>query len=290
MRKDKRNINKTVTDSKTYRGHPINNGNKKDFECYIKTLDQVIDQTLHMSEKHNKVLNVRLDVRNSADTERPIKRKDMTRIMENTKRGLDRKYKNSPNKIDFNYVWTTENEGTKKNPHFHLFISVNGNACQNGYSILNAVQEAVKLKLGGEYAGLVEFSRSNGRQGLMVDRNSENFHKELDEALYAGSYLAKVNTKEGRPKGARVSSASRIERAPSQSVRDKTRPQQTEAMELCADGQGEKAKMKFMPTAVLSYLKNCDRDEHTSIMAPPESWSLDEEFFVDEEMPEGRIL
>lgn len=282
--------NKKITNLKTYRGYQINNGKKKDFECYIKTLDQVFDQTFKMIERHNKVLNVRLDVRNPAATEKPIQRKDMTRIMENSKRRLDRAYRNSPNKIDFNYVWTAENEGNRKHPHYHLYISVNGNACQNGYAIFKAVRDAVNINLGGDYGGLVEFSKSNGQYGLMVNRNSFDYEEEIDAALYAGSYLAKVNTKEGRPKGARVSSASRIEQNPSQFVGNASPSQALQRMEADRSEQRIKSEKKFVPTTVMSYLANCEHEERSSIMAPPEPWSLDEEFFIDEEMPEGRIL
>lgn len=283
-------LNKKTTDAKIYQGHPINNGKQKDFECYIKTLEQIFDQTFNMLEKHNKVLNVRLDIRNPVDTDEPIQRKDMTRILENAKRGLNRAYKSCPNKIDFNYVWTTENEGTNKHPHYHLYVSVNGNACQNGYGVYKAIQDAVNLNLGRDYAGLVEFSKSNGQYGLMVNRNSYNYQEEIDTALYAGSYLAKVNTKEGRPKGARVSSASKIERNTPLDHKEIKAAQKNESEESGVKAQEEKPAMKFMPKAFMAYLKNYKPCDQTSVMAPPETWSLPEDFCDDEEIPEGRML
>lgn len=198
--------NKT-TDEKQYRGYSINNGKKRDFSCYTKTLEQVVNVTEYMVSHHSKTLFVRLDVRNDAESERILGRKDMTRIIENVERSIERKYQD-PNSPDVNVVWTTENESTI--PHFHLYFAVNGNAIQNGYTLLHEMNEAVKKRLGSDNNGLVEFCNSNGKVGIMVNRQSENLHSDIEKAVYAGSYLAKTRSKENRQKGARVSSASRL--------------------------------------------------------------------------------
>lgn len=197
-----------ITQEKEYRSYPINNGEKKNFSCYKRTLDQVIDQVEYSLTKHSKTLFTRLDIRNDSDSEKTITRKDMTRIAENTKRAIERKYKASPNKPDMNITWAAENDGDK--PHFHLFVSVNGNAIQNAYAIHDAVNQVVKKHLGTEKDGLVEYCKSNNKYGKMVDRNSTDFHQQMDESVYMGSYLAKTHTKENKPKGARVSSTSRV--------------------------------------------------------------------------------
>lgn len=44
----------------------------------------------------------------------------------------------------------------------------------------------------------------------MIDRNSDDFEQQKNNAVYAGSYLAKTRSKEHKPKGARVSSSSII--------------------------------------------------------------------------------
>lgn len=274
---------KDIICAKAYRGHTINNGRIHDFGCYVKTLDQVIDQSEYMLAKHSKVLSVRMDIRNPKDSERQIKRSDITRILENAKRKLDSHYKGCPNQLDFNYVWTAENEGTDKNPHFHLFISVNGNTCQNGYGIFKAVEKAVSARLGKEYGGLVEFSKSNGKYGLRVNRDSYNWQKELDESIYAGSYLAKVNSKEGRPKGARVSSASRIERKKvSEDFENEIDKLHNNAVET------PKERSDRIPLAVFEYIRGYRPEDTGSILCPPESCSLSEE--EEDALPEGRIL
>lgn len=196
-----------TTKCKNYKGYEINNGKKKDFECYTKTLDQIVDITEYMVSKHSKTLFVRLDIRNSSEGEKILQRDDITRVIENFKRGVERKCK-GPNRPDANLVWAAENEDSL--PHYHLYIGVNGNAIQNGYTLLSEMNKAVQNKLKNDNQGLVEFCKSNGKSGIMVNRQSEDATQEMQKAIYAGSYLAKTRSKSDRGKGARISSASRL--------------------------------------------------------------------------------
>lgn len=222
-------MNNNITNEKQYRGYGINNGHKKDFTCYTKTLDQIVDIVEYLTTHHSKSLFVRLDVRNSMECLRNLSRKDITRSIENVKRSIDRRYK-GPNRPDIKVVWTTENEDT--NPHFHMFFGVNGNAIQNGYRLLHEVNEEIKKRTGSENDGLVEFCKSNGKMGIMVNRNSENLHEEIEKAVYAASYLAKTRSKEDRQKGARVSSASRLPR----DWKDNTKYKEIfESSQICAE-------------------------------------------------------
>lgn len=186
-----------LTNTKTYNGYNINNGNIIQLSSHTTTLDQVQDQVEYTSCYHSKAINVRVDIRNQKDcTDKIIDRKAMTRIMEHTKRILYSKYKNGKNDLDLKYVCTTENEGMDGiNPHHHLLISANGNAIQNGRAISQALNKAVQHYLNTNNEGLVEFCKSNGKYGKMVDRNSPDFAKQLQEAVYAGIYLAKKKIK-----------------------------------------------------------------------------------------------
>ncbi len=89
-------------------------------------------------------------------------------------------------------------------------IFTNGNAIQNSYSIYAKLNKQVKNKLGTDNDGLVHFSESNGKKGIMIDRNSNDFEQQKHNAVYTGSYLAKTRSKEHNPKGSRVSSSSMI--------------------------------------------------------------------------------
>ena len=201
-----------TTTSSTYRGYTINTGKNNNLPCNTKTLDQLTDNIEHMTLNHSKVLAVRLDIHSEKKSERTLTRRDVTRIIENTKRKINTKFKSSKNKPDLKVIVATEQTSAESNPHYHAMIFANGNAIQNGYSIYAELNKQVKNKLGTDNNGLVHFSESNGQEGIMIDRNSDDFEQQKNNAVYAGSYLAKTRSKEHNPKGSRVSSSSRIKK------------------------------------------------------------------------------
>lgn len=205
-------MSKTTT-SNTYRGYPINTGKDKNLPCSTKCLDQLVDTVEHMSENHSKVLAVRADIHSELDSEKVLTRRDVTRAIENTKRNINSKLKDSKNKPDIKFITTTEQTSPEANPHFHVMAFANGNAIQNGYSIFSELNKQVKNKLDTNNDGLVHFSESNGQKGIMIDRNSDDFEQQMNNAVYAGSYLAKTKSKELNPKGSRVSSSSMIKKS-----------------------------------------------------------------------------
>ena len=219
---------KDTTTNGKYRGYTINNGQDGNLHCHTKTLDQIIDTVELMAAKHSKVFSVRLDIQNTAtgrignngqEIDYALDSKDMTRIIESATRTLNSKSKNGKNDPEVHWVWTTERTSPNDKPHFHVNAFVNGNAIQNGYSVKEAVSRAVKNKLQNannmpneSYEGLVNFSSSNGAKGKLIERNSPEAEDQINDVVFAGSYLAKVRTKEFNPKGSRVSSCTRIPR------------------------------------------------------------------------------
>ncbi len=199
-----------TTRENTHRGYTINTGTHKAQACNINTLNQIIDRIEDMTDKHSKVLTVRIDIRNDTDNPYSIQRKDMTRILDNLKASLENKYKHSRHKFEFQYVWTAERTSLDNPEHFHLFILVNGNDMQNGYSIQKALNKQIVKRLQTTKEGLVHFSESNGDYGIMIRRDYENYQEQINKAVYVGSYLAKTYSKEYNAKGARFSSASRL--------------------------------------------------------------------------------
>lgn len=191
-----------------YRGYLINTGMYFALPCNILTLDQLIAIHEYMLCHHSKVLFVRLDIRSPRWSSTPL-RKIMPRILESANRSLESKNRGK-NCIDMHYVWTAEQKEYEGKEHVHLAIWVNGNAIQNGYSVLNAFDEAVERQFPGVGWGLVHFCQSNGEKGILLDRNDPYFEKISGKIIYIASYLAKIHTKEYRPKGARFSSASRL--------------------------------------------------------------------------------
>ena len=198
-----------TTTSDTYRGYTINTGRNNNLPCYTKPLDQIIDAVEYMTDNHTKVLAERLDIHSEKNSDKVLTRRDITRAIENTKRNINSKFKDSKNKPDLNAIITTEQTSPRANPHFHVMVLANGNAIQNGYSIFTELNKQLKNKLCTDNDGLVHFSESNGKAGIMIDRNSDDFEQQKNNAVYAGSYLAKTRSKEHNPKGSRVSSSSR---------------------------------------------------------------------------------
>ena len=201
-----------TTTSSTYRGYTINTGKDNNLPCNTKTLDQLTDSIENMISNHSKVLAVRLDIHSERDSERTLTRRDVTRVIENTKRKINTKFKSSKNKPDLKVIVATEQTSAEANPHYHAMIFANGNAIQNGYSIYSELNNQVKNKLNTDNNGLVHFSESNGQEGIMIDRNSDDFEQQKNKVVYAGSYLAKTRSKEHNPKWSRVSSSSMIKK------------------------------------------------------------------------------
>lgn len=179
-------------------------------EMTCKQIGNLID---YMTNKHSKALFVRIDITNARDAKLNMERKHITRILENTKRTLERKFKNSPNKLDLQYVWTTEQTPEAPHPHYHLFVGVNGNAMQNGHSIMAAMQPHVQKVQQTNKCGLVHISKEKDHCGVMCDRNKEDYESQKAKAFESGKYLAKLYSKELNPKWARFSSASRLPHA-----------------------------------------------------------------------------
>ena len=197
-----------TTTEEMYRGYRINTGENNNLPCNIKTLDQYFDRLEYMKKMHSRVLSLRLDIHTPINSEVPL-RKKMTRILESTKRNLESKNK-SNNKVDMHYVWTAERTAQAAKEHVHLAILVNGNTTKNGYGIFKTLEKVVKRQIPDANDGLVEFCKSNGETGIMLDRNDPLIADKRNKATLAASYLAKMSSKEYKAKGDRFSSASRL--------------------------------------------------------------------------------
>lgn len=193
---------------KIYMGYTINNGNIHDYTCDKNSLDKIIDTVEIMSERHSKVHITRLDVRLPQGENIQDPSRKLTRAIEATVRETNRKLKDSPHDPDIQYMRTTEQTSEDKHPHYHLAIFANGNAIQNGYRFLHSLERHVKRLFDTEQDGLVHFSQSNGKKGIMIDRNASNVQEQINNAVYILSYLAKTRDKEHTQKGTHTFSCS----------------------------------------------------------------------------------
>ncbi len=202
-------IKDKTTDSKYYNGYNINNGNNLNFNCYTPILDKIINATESMTEKHSKVLVTRIDIRKPQDKEIENPNYKSTRIKESFKKEMKRKFKGSRNNPDITIISTTEKNDEDKQTHEHLYILANGNAIQNGWRFQDSLNRHTKRIFDTENDGLVHFSESNDKTGIVIDRNKEDFQEQLNKAIYAGSYLAKTKGKDLLPKGTHKVTSSR---------------------------------------------------------------------------------
>ena len=181
---------KIIKDTK-YRGYSLFESEKTKDGFYKTTIDQLIDMAERMAAKHSKVLALRIDVHSPQGSDTHLTSRDMTRIIENTKRNINNRLKHGKNAPDIQSIWTQEQTCMSEHPHYHLQISCNGNAIKNGYGIFhelnNQVSRHLKTDDGKNNQGLVHYCESNKGAGLLIDRNSPDFESQRDEAVRMSS-------------------------------------------------------------------------------------------------------
>lgn len=198
------NKQEIVFDS-SYRGYEINNPSYSQ-GCYKKSLDLIIDTVHGEIDDHSKVLIMRMDVRKPEGIEIQNANRKFTRSLEAFKREQERKYEGSPHSLDMKVIRSTERKKSEGNTHDHLLIAANGNCIQNAFPLFQSLERHVERILMGnkndsENHGLVERCASTGDKGFIINRNSDDFEEMKAKAIYDGSYLAKVHTKQNTPKG-----------------------------------------------------------------------------------------
>lgn len=199
-------MSRRILNEKTYRGYELSDSPKTKDGFFTKTLDQIINITESMVKMHSKTIAVRIDIHNAQDFESPMTRRELTRIIENTQRNIKKAVSNK-HSLDIKCVWVEERNHEDRHPHYHFQIFANGNAIRNGYRIFREVSRQVQRRTGR--VGLVHFCESNGKTGLMIHRSSPDADRQTRQVIRHGSYIAKVQGKEGLAKGNRISSASR---------------------------------------------------------------------------------
>lgn len=99
--------NKTIRDAE-YRGYSLFESEKTKDGFFKKTLDQLIDMAEHMTAKHSKVLALRMDIRSPQNSDTSLTGRDITRIIENTKRNINNRRKHGKNAPDIQSILTQE--------------------------------------------------------------------------------------------------------------------------------------------------------------------------------------
>ena len=166
---------------------------------YIRAIDGVIET---MTERHSKVLVVRLDLRYPKDYDADNSNNDFSGTMQGVCREFSRK------KYDPQYVAKRE-QMTSENQHYHVGILLDGNKKRS----ISAVRETVEKHWARQLDIPLEevqqkalvypcnkapdgSFRSNGR---MIKRGSWEQKTDEKESLKQLSYLAKVDSRDVTP-------------------------------------------------------------------------------------------
>ena len=159
-----------------------------------KYLDKTIAMVNSMTERHSKVLQVRMDLKYPKEITSDGSNKDFQRTMENLMKELSRKG------YDPQFIARRE-QRESKNPHYHLVIQVDGNKKRDRTSLIESAEHHWSQTLGLTQQEVHEnrlvFPCNYNPQneplpnGYMLNRNAVDFQDRKNEAVRQLSYLAK---------------------------------------------------------------------------------------------------
>lgn len=197
-----------VTFKQKHKGNSILTNKDKNQGCKAEILDSINSILKHTTQKHSKVLCVRMDLRYPSDFSASDKNKDIQGFASKFSKYFKRQG------YDPHYLWVRE-QSREKHQHYHLMVAVDGNKMQSPYKLLNKAEEVWESTIGADQAGLVDhcnISRKGERQAnsYMLRRNDSDFDQVYDDCHKRCSYLAKENTKGYAPKRHREFGYSRI--------------------------------------------------------------------------------
>ena len=196
-----------ITYDNTFHNHPINTNKEKKQGCIEDILECIESSLDYMLEKHSKVLSIRFDVRYPKDDITCDKNK-IYNFNYNFKRILNRERIEGGHRTDPVLISVPE-QHHEDHKHFHYLLLVNGNAHRSTTNIHKKANSLWKNMNNSTEDGLVDFCNKNGDNGIMIDKNSEDFEDQYNRAFYQASYLAKTTGKEHRDKGSWIVRKSR---------------------------------------------------------------------------------
>ena len=114
------------------------------------------------------------------------------------------------------YLWVREIHDSSF-PHYHFLLWINANAIKNKFTIFGIANEIWKNTLNINEDSLVHYCLNKKREpnydnGIVIDRNKDDFFLKRDAAFRSGSYLAKTFSKDNLDKHAWRYGYSRLSR------------------------------------------------------------------------------
>ena len=120
-------------------------------------------------------------------------------------------------RVDPLYLWVREIHDSSF-PHYHFLLWINANAIKNKFTVFDMATKIWKNTLNTNEDGLVHYCLSKRREpeydnGIVIDKNKEDFSMKRDVAFRSGSYLSKTFSKDALDKHAWRYGYSRLPRA-----------------------------------------------------------------------------
>ena len=188
-------------------------------ETEVKFID-ILDKQKELMEfalaNHSKVMQIRFDLHYPSDGSILPSSNDISDFSYNLSRRLKRMVI-ATHRVDPLYLWVREIHDSSF-PHYHFLLWINANAIKNKFTIFNITNETWKNTLKINEDGLVHYCLNKRRDpeydnGIVIDKNKEDFSVKINVAFRSGSYLAKTFSKDGLDKHAWRYGYSRLPRA-----------------------------------------------------------------------------
>lgn len=195
-------IKAKITYQPFYEGYPIMANQDLNQGCYSEILDKIVRTIADTTERHNKVLAGRFDVRFPKEGTYPPDNDVFKKFISHYAKDLKRQ------KLDPSYIWARE-QSREKHHHYHCALLLDGSKTQSLRGHLARAEELWKNALGTPNAnGLIDYC-DRTRHGepqtnaVMLRRDDPALQEKIDDFAHRCSYLAKVNTKGYAPKRVR---------------------------------------------------------------------------------------
>lgn len=154
---------------------------------------------------HSKVMQIRFDLHYPSDGFILPSSDDISIFSYNLSRRLKRMVI-ATHRVDPLYLWVREIHDSSFS-HYHFLLWINANAIKNKFTVFDMANKIWKNTLKTNEEGLVHYCLNKKRDpeydnGIVIDKNKEDFSMKRDVAFRSGSYLAKTFSKDGLDKHA----------------------------------------------------------------------------------------
>ena len=152
---------------------------------------------------HSKVMQIRFDLHYPSDGFILPSSDDISVFSYNLSRRLKRMVI-ATHRVDPLYLWVREIHDSSFS-HYHFLLWINANAIKNKFTVFDMANKIWKNTLKTNEEGLVHYCLNSKRDpeydnGIIIDRNKEDFSMKRDVAFRSGSYLSKTFSKDALDK------------------------------------------------------------------------------------------